>query len=265
MPVALAGAVLFTLAPSTPAAAAGPTTTEAAQIIQIAKSKLGAHWRYGATGPTAFDCSGLVRYAYRKAGDGNVIKAGSLASARSIYRYFKAHGKASRTNPKPGDLVIWGGGTHIGIYIGRGKAISTLTSGVRIHGVFAVTARFTAYLHTGMSVGATPALVSPATPAPTATLAPTATPVAADPTATPVAAAPTTAPAPVAAARTWVRQARYTVNLRRGPSVAYARIRSLHSGTRLAIFGRQADSHGRTWYHVRVAGRTGWVAGWLTR
>jgi uncharacterized protein YycO len=46
---------------------------------------------------------------------------------------------------------VWGGGTHIGIYIGHGKAISTLTSGVRVHGVHAVTARFTAYLHTGMS------------------------------------------------------------------------------------------------------------------
>ena len=39
-------------------------------------------------------------------------------------------GRAARPaarNPKIGDLVIWGGGTHIGIYIGSGKAISTLT------------------------------------------------------------------------------------------------------------------------------------------
>ena len=63
----------------------------------------------------------------------------------------RPRGKASRTNPKVGDLVVWGYGTHIGIYIGGGKAISTLTNGVRIHGVFAVTARFTAYIHTGMS------------------------------------------------------------------------------------------------------------------
>ena len=31
------------------------------------------------------------------------------------------------TDPKVGDLVIWGGGTHVGIYVGNGKAISTLT------------------------------------------------------------------------------------------------------------------------------------------
>ena len=149
IPVALAGTILFSLAPSTPAAAS--TSTEAQQIVRIAKAQLGDHWRYGARGPSAFDCSGLVIYAYRKAGMGSVIRSSSLRSARAIYRYFKAHGRASRSNPRVGDLVVWGGGSHIGIYIGRGKAISTLRNGVRIHRVFAVTARFTAYLHTGMA------------------------------------------------------------------------------------------------------------------
>ena len=150
IPAALAAAILFSLAPSTPAAAT-TTTTEAQQIIQIAKAHLGARWRFGASGPNAFDCSGLLLYAYRRAGDGAVLRNGYLRSARSIYLYFKAHGKASRTNPQIGDLVVWGYGSHIGIYIGNGKAISTLRGGVRIHGVFAVTARFTAYLHTDMS------------------------------------------------------------------------------------------------------------------
>jgi cell wall-associated NlpC family hydrolase len=150
IPLALAGAVLFSLAPSTPAAAT-TTTTEAQQIIRIAKAQLGDPWRYGAAGPGAFDCSGLVRYAFRRAGDGYAIRSTTLRSARSLYLWVRAHGKASRRNPRVGDLVIWGYGTHVGIYIGNGKAISTLRNGVRVHGVFAVTARFTAYLHTGMS------------------------------------------------------------------------------------------------------------------
>jgi cell wall-associated NlpC family hydrolase len=149
IPVALAAAVLFSLAPAAPAAASTPT--EAQQIVRIAKAQLGDPWRYGATGPSAFDCSGLAIYAFKKAGDGAAIHAGSLRSARAIYLWFKAHGKASRHNPRIGDLVVWGYGSHIGIYIGNGKAISTLRSGVRIHGVLAVSARFTAYLHTGMS------------------------------------------------------------------------------------------------------------------
>ena len=110
----------------------------------------GAHWVYGATGPRVFDCSGLVIYAFRKSGDSAAVARGHLRSARALYRWYKARHLASRTNPKPGDLVIWGGGTHVGIYIGNGRAISTLTNGVRVHGVHAVRARFTAYLHTGM-------------------------------------------------------------------------------------------------------------------
>ena len=149
IPVALAGAVLFSLAPSTPAAAS--ITTEAQQIVRVAEWQLGDPWRYGATGPSSFDCSGLVIYSYRKAGDGAAIHSTSLRSARSIYLWFRSRGLASRTNPKVGDLVIWGYGSHIGIYIGSGRAISTLTNGVHVHGVYAVTARFTAYLHTGMS------------------------------------------------------------------------------------------------------------------
>jgi len=149
IPVALAGAVLFSTAPTTPAAAS--ITTEAQQIVRIARAQTGDPWRYGATGPYAFDCSGLVAYAFKRAGDASVIRYPRLRSARAIYLNFRARGLTSRSHPKVGDLVVWGGGSHIGIYIGNGKAISTLRSGVRIHGVFAVTARFTAYLHTGMS------------------------------------------------------------------------------------------------------------------
>ena len=151
IPVALVGAVLFTLAPSTatPASAAAPKT-EAQQIIKIAKKQIGDPWRYGANGPKSFDCSGLVIYAFRKSGDIKFVANGKARSARALYKYFKARGLADRKNPKPGDLVIWGRGTHVGIYIGNGKAISTLTSGVKVHKVRAVRAKFTAYLHTGM-------------------------------------------------------------------------------------------------------------------
>jgi cell wall-associated NlpC family hydrolase len=149
IPALLAGVVLIALVPATPVAAAD--TTEAQQIIRIAKAQVGDPWRYGATGPYAFDCSGLVIYAFKAAGDGAAIGNGNYRSARAMYDWFRSRGHASRTNPKPGDLVVWGSGSHIGIYIGGGLAVSTLTNGVRVHGVFAVTASFTAYLHTGMS------------------------------------------------------------------------------------------------------------------
>jgi len=135
---------------ATPIAKPRPRGSEAQQIIRIARTTLGRPWRYGASGPRAFDCSGMVIYAFKHAGDSRAVARGHLRSARALYRWYKARGLASRSNPKIGDLVIWGGGTHVGIYVGHGKAISMLTSGVRVHRVHAVTARFTAYLHTGM-------------------------------------------------------------------------------------------------------------------
>ena len=242
IPVALAGAILISLAPSTPAAAAEPTT-EAQQIIKIAEAKLGDPWRFGAIGPNAFDCSGLVIHAFRAAGEGRLIRNGKLRSARAMYLYFRSRGLASRSNPKLGDLVVWGGGTHIGIYVGHGKAISTLTRGVRVHGVFAVHAAFTAYLHTGVSGS-----VAVRTAAATTT-----------------AARQTKTSTTTAVASTRTRQTYGVVNLRRGPGVQYARIRTLASGTRLVVSGKRVDARGRTWYHVTAHGGVGWIAGWMTR
>ena len=72
IPVALAGAVLFSLAPSTPAAAS--TTTEAQQIVRIAKAQLGDPWRYGASRSVQRSIApASCIYAYRRAGDGAAI------------------------------------------------------------------------------------------------------------------------------------------------------------------------------------------------
>jgi hypothetical protein len=237
IPVAVAGAVLLSLAPATPVAAARPAA-EAQQIIRIARHQLGDPWRHGAIGPSAFDCSGLVIYAFTKAGDGKTIGGGRLRSARAMYQWFKAHGLASTSHPKPGDLVIWGRGSHVGIYVGGGKAISTLTNGVRVHRVHAVTARFTAYLHTRMSTRYANAR-SAATPA--------------------------KATKPAASAVATVRHTRDNVNLRRGAGVERSRIRMLAKGTRLVVLGSAHDGRGRTWLRVRAGGRVGYVARWLTR
>jgi len=153
IPAVMAMSILIGSAPAAPASAytALVPGSEAAQIIRIAKAQLGDRYRYGAMGPSAFDCSGLVLYSYKYAGDYRVVGSGHYRSARSLYYHFRSLGRASRTGGQPGDIVVWGRGTHVGIYLGNGYAISTLTSGVRIHRVNAVTAPFTAYLRTGMN------------------------------------------------------------------------------------------------------------------
>ncbi|MFL5727157.1 MAG: C40 family peptidase [Chloroflexota bacterium] len=152
IPVVMAASILIGSAPASPAAAASLVPgSEAAQIIRIAKAQLGDPYRYGAMGPSAFDCSGLVLYSYKAAGDYAVVGSGRYRSARSLYYHFRSLGRASRTGGQPGDIVIWGSGSHAGIYLGNGYAISALTRGVRIHRLYALTAPFTAFLHTRMN------------------------------------------------------------------------------------------------------------------
>jgi cell wall-associated NlpC family hydrolase len=228
---AIAAVVLLTSSAASPSPAAAATPAD--KVIAVAKAQLGDPWRYGATGPYAFDCSGLVIYSFKTAGYGSVIGNGYYRSASSLYSWFKSRGKASRYNPQRGDLVVWGSGSHIGIYIGNGYAISTLTSGVRIHGVFAVTASFTAYLHTGMSGTSL-----------TSTSSTSVTSI--------------------------TSQTRYTtanVWLRSGPSTGYTGYGVIPYNTRLVATKTARDSYGRLWYYAWSSAlqRSGWVIGAYTR
>ncbi|NUW44507.1 bifunctional WXG100 family type VII secretion target/C40 family peptidase [Nonomuraea rhodomycinica] len=86
-----------------------------ADIVNAARQHLGKPYIWGANGPSAFDCSGLVYYAMNQAG----IKVGD-ATAES----YRVSGQAVTGPPQPGDLVFFGQpATHVGIYIGDGQMI----------------------------------------------------------------------------------------------------------------------------------------------
>jgi cell wall-associated NlpC family hydrolase len=80
--------------------------------------KVGTHqegdpYRYGATGPGSFDCSGLTSYAYKKAGF--ALPRTSSAQAGAVRHI-------ARKNLRKGDLVFFtdGGGVyHVGLFAGR--------------------------------------------------------------------------------------------------------------------------------------------------
>jgi len=143
---------LVTPAPKTAVSTSLPAgiTPAARSVIQAALNHLGAPYVFGATGPTTFDCSGLVWYAFRSTGHFAIIGNGAYRGGAAIYNYFLSRGLASRTNGRPGDIVVYNGGAHVGIYLGNGRVISALTSGVSIHGLYAVNLPFTAFLHTGL-------------------------------------------------------------------------------------------------------------------
>ena len=95
-----------------PAAAAAATRTAA---LEHAMSKIGAPYRYGAAGPNAFDCSGLVSWAFKKAG---------VSLPRTSRAMSKVGTPVSRDQLRPGDLVFfYKPVSHVGIYIGNGKIV----------------------------------------------------------------------------------------------------------------------------------------------
>ena len=98
------------------------------RLVTVAKKQIGDRYSAGASGPSAFDCSGLTRYVYKVA-TGKELPHQSRAQFAKVKRI-------SRANAKPGDLVFFfrGGAHHVGIYIGHGHMVDAAGygEGVRI-------------------------------------------------------------------------------------------------------------------------------------
>ncbi|MFD5639316.1 NlpC/P60 family protein [Streptomyces sp. NPDC127077] len=89
--------------------------SRAAAAVAYAYAKLGSPYVWGATGPNAFDCSGLAQAAYRSAG---------VSLPRTTYSQINAGRRVTLSELQPGDLVFFYAGiTHVGIYIGNGQMI----------------------------------------------------------------------------------------------------------------------------------------------
>jgi cell wall-associated NlpC family hydrolase len=102
-------------APGASAAASDAPNSRAAAAVSYAYQKLGSPYVWGATGPNAFDCSGLVQAAYSSAG---------VSLPRTTYAQINAGQRVSRSELRPGDLVFFYSGiSHVGIYVGDGQMI----------------------------------------------------------------------------------------------------------------------------------------------
>jgi peptidoglycan DL-endopeptidase CwlO len=112
--------------------AAAPTTTAAPADVQpaieAAQAAIGAPYAYGATGPSSFDCSGLMVYAFAKAG---------ITLPRTSYAQFEVGTEVGLTEIQAGDLVFFDtagvGASHVGIALSGETAISATTHGVMEH------------------------------------------------------------------------------------------------------------------------------------
>ncbi|MGW4423021.1 C40 family peptidase [Streptosporangium sp. NPDC004631] len=107
--------------------------TKARKAVSVAKRQIGDPYRWGATGPGAFDCSGLVQYAWRKAG---------VSLPRVTYSQYRVvRKKVSWSRLHPGDLLFFYGKGHVGMYVGHGRMVHSPSSGktvriVRLRGYY---------------------------------------------------------------------------------------------------------------------------------
>jgi cell wall-associated NlpC family hydrolase len=103
--------------------------------VAIASRYIGTPYRFGGSRPGGFDCSGLVQYVYRQLGKSLPRTAAEQAAAvRHI----------PRSQARPGDLVLFPGGGHIGIYVGNGMMLDAPHTGshVQIRKIYSAGARF---------------------------------------------------------------------------------------------------------------------------
>lgn len=85
-------------------------------IVKLAKKEIGKPYVWGATGPSAFDCSGLTTYVYKNAA--NKILPRTTYSQITLGKTIPVSTKTL----KKGDLLFWGN-YHVAIYIGHGKFV----------------------------------------------------------------------------------------------------------------------------------------------
>jgi peptidoglycan DL-endopeptidase CwlO len=84
-------------------------------VVSNALSKLGKPYRWGASGPNAFDCSGLVKWSFGSAGRALPRSSRAMAGVGT---------PVAKANLQPGDLVFFYKPiSHVGIYIGNGKMV----------------------------------------------------------------------------------------------------------------------------------------------
>ncbi len=76
---------------------------------------------------------------------------GGFNTAHGYYYDFRKRGRTSRTGGQPGDIVVYDNGGHVGIYLGHGKVISALLSGVKRHRLKGINIRFTTFIHLGLN------------------------------------------------------------------------------------------------------------------
>jgi cell wall-associated NlpC family hydrolase len=127
--VALVAGATLTVVPAATPSAEAVTLRTGIRVVQVAASRKGAPYKWGAEGPRKFDCSGLAQWSYRRVGK-SIPRV-----TRDQYRAALHIRKHAR---RRGDLVFFHRGRrarsiyHVGIYAGRGRIWHAPHTGARV-------------------------------------------------------------------------------------------------------------------------------------
>ncbi len=112
-------------APSLQPSAPPPVYSGASGAVAAAESRVGDAYVWGAAGPSSFDCSGLVMWAYAQVGI-------SLPHFSGAQYADTTHIPMSEL--EPGDLVFFGDpGQHVAMYIGNGQIVEAADPAIGVH------------------------------------------------------------------------------------------------------------------------------------
>lgn len=96
------------------------------RAVDIAMRQVGTPYRYGGSGPSGFDCSGLVHYSYREAGK---------LLPRTTGQLWDHTATVARGDLRAGDLLFFrinGKMQHVGLYVGNGRFVHAPSTGRQV-------------------------------------------------------------------------------------------------------------------------------------
>ena len=95
-----------------------------AAAVQAALTRIGSPYVWAAAGPNAFDCSGLVQWAFQQAG---------VFLPHSSYAQAAGGQPVSPDQMQPGDVITYySDASHVGMYVGGGMMVHASTFGVPV-------------------------------------------------------------------------------------------------------------------------------------
>lgn len=101
-----------------------PAGSDGVAVVQAALTRVGAPYSWGATGPDAFDCSGLIKWAFLQNGKSLPRSSQALAAGGQ---------PVGVADLQPGDIItFYSDASHAGIYIGDGNMVHASTYGTPV-------------------------------------------------------------------------------------------------------------------------------------